>query len=286
LPISCPSIFLSIQLEIIMKFSKTPSLLASIAAACAALAAPSVHAQAFDAVRLYGAAPGKDGGLVGGAVLAGTQYQGSDKRRTQVHLLLDYQWANGWFAGTTNGIGYNFSASRSLQYGLRITGDLGRKESRSSALRGMGDVDAKAEAGGFFNVALTPEFSITSSLRYGAGQDGKGLVADLGGAYSTSIAAQWRLSAGAGVSAANAEYMQSFFGVTAAQAAASGYSAYAPESGVRNGKVSLGLTYMASPRVSVTGGISANTLLGDAADSPLVRKKTSAVGLLAAAYAF
>jgi outer membrane scaffolding protein for murein synthesis (MipA/OmpV family) len=169
---------------------------------------------------------------------------------------------------------------------LRITADLGRKESRSSTLRGMGDIDAKAEFGGYFNYALMPEFSITSSLRYGAGQDGKGVVIDLGGAYSTQIAAQWRLGVGAGVSLANAEYLQSLFGVTAAQATASGYRAHAPKAGVRNGRVNLSLTYMASPRVSVTAGLTANTLLGDAADSPLVRKKTSVNGLLAVAYAF
>jgi outer membrane scaffolding protein for murein synthesis (MipA/OmpV family) len=269
-----------------MKLPTTSPLLASIVAVCATLAAPHIHAQAFDAVRLYGAAPGKDGGLVGAAVLAGTEYQGSDERRTLALPVLDYQWANGWFAGTTNGIGYNFAGSNNMQYGLRLTADLGRKESRSSALRGTGDVDAKAEFGGFFNYALTPEFSLTSSLRYGAGQEGKGLVVDLGGAYSTQLAAQWRLGVGAGVSLANAEYMQSFFGVTAAQATASGYRAYAPKAGVRNGRVNLSLTYMATPRVSVTAGLSANTLLGDAADSPLVRKKTSVNGLLAAAYAF
>ena len=268
-----------------MNFS-TPSLLSSIVAVCATLAAPAASAQAFDAVRLYGAAPGKDGGRVGVALLAGTEYPGSDERRTLALPVLDYQWANGWFAGTTNGIGYNFSNSESMQYGLRLTADLGRKESRSSALRGMGDVDTKAEFGGFFNYPLTPEFSLTSSLRYGAGQGGKGLVVDLGGAYSTQIAAQWRLGVGAGVSVANAEYMQSFFGVTSAQAAASGYGAYAPAAGVRDGRVNFALTYMASPRISVTAGVTANTLLGDAENSPLVRQKTGVTGLLAATYAF
>ncbi len=96
------------------------------------------------------------------------------ERRTLALPLLDHPWANGWFAGTTNGIGYNFSGSQRLQYRLRLTADLGRKESRSSALRGMGDVDAKAEFGGFFNLAWTPEFSLTSSVRYGFGRCQRG----------------------------------------------------------------------------------------------------------------
>jgi outer membrane scaffolding protein for murein synthesis (MipA/OmpV family) len=269
-----------------MKFSVTLLLPASIVAVCTTLAAPSADAQAFDAVRLYAAAPGKDGGMAGAAVLAVTDYQGSDERRTLALPVLDYQWANGWFAGTTNGVGHNFSASMGMQYGLRLTADLGRKQSRSSALRGMGDVDAKAEFGGFFNYALTPALSFTSSLRYGAAQNGKGLVVDLGGAYASQIAAQWRLSAGAGVSLANAEYMQSFFGVTGAQAATSGYRTYKPKAGARNGQVSLAVTYLSSPRFSVTARITADTLLGDAADSQLVKKKTGINGVLAAAYAF
>jgi outer membrane scaffolding protein for murein synthesis (MipA/OmpV family) len=264
----------------------TLSLAVSTVAVCVTLTSLSAAAQTFDAVRLYGAAPGKDGGLVGAAVLAGTEYQGSDERRTLALPVLDYQWANGWFAGTTNGIGYNFADSESMQYGLRITADLGRKESRSSALRGLGDVGAKAEFGGFLNYALTPEFSLTSSVRHGSGQGGKGTVVDLGCAYSSQIAAQWRVGVGAGISLANAEYMQSFFGVTAAQAMSSGYRRYSPKASVRNGRANLALTYMASPRASLAAGVTANTLQGDAVDSPLVRRKTSVNGLLAAAYAF
>jgi outer membrane scaffolding protein for murein synthesis (MipA/OmpV family) len=268
-----------------MKLSISSTLL-SVVALGATLSAPTARAQAFDAVRLYGAAPDKDGGLVGAAVLVGSKYQGSDERRTLLLPVLDYQWASGWFAGTTNGVGYNFSGSKGLQYGLRLTADLGRKESRSTALRGMGDVDAKAEVGGFFNYALTPEFSVTSSLRYGAGRDGKGLVGDLGAAYSTPLAARWRLGVGGGVSFANADYMQSFFGVNMEQAQASGYREYTPRAGVRNGRVNLALTHQINPRTSVTAGVTANALMGDAADSPLVRRKTSVNGLLAAAYAF
>ncbi|MBC7941735.1 MAG: MipA/OmpV family protein [Chitinophagaceae bacterium] len=83
--------------------------------------------------------------------------------------MLDYQWVNGWFAGVSNGIGYNFGGDSKLQYGLRITADFGRKQRRSDALRGMGDIDPQAEVGAFFNYALPLGFFLTSSLRYGSG---------------------------------------------------------------------------------------------------------------------
>lgn len=261
--------------------------LARIALVSTTLACASeVHAQAFDAIRLYAAEPGKDGGLAGFVLLPTTEYSGSDERRTLVLPVLDYQWASGWFAGTTNGLGHNFSKRPDTQYGLRVTADFGRKESRSSALRGMGDIDAKAEVGGFYNVAMTDAISLSTSLRYGAGSGSDGLVADFGINYSLPIAPRWRVSVGGAVTLADKRYMQSYFGVSREQAASSAYAATTPSGGVRDARAGATLIYSVSPRTSLTLGLSASTLLGDAADSPLVEEKTTVGGLLAATVSF
>lgn len=257
--------------------------LALSAAACL-LAAPVAFGQAFDAVRLYGAAPGEDAGLVGAVLIAGTEYAGSDERRTMLVPLLDYQWNNGWFAGTANGIGINLSKRPDLQYGVRLTADFGRKASRSSALNGMGDVDAAAEVGAFFNQSLTREVFLTSSLRYGAG-DG-GVVIDLGAGYSTALAPAWRLAVGGAVSLANATYLRSYFGVDTAQSAASGYGEYQPDAGVRDARANVALTYSFNRRTSLTTGLSVSALQGDARDSPLVRRATTTNGVMVLSYAF
>ncbi len=255
-------------------------------AAGLALAAPHAFAQAFDAVRLYGAAPGKDGGTVGAAVVATHEYQGSDQRSTLVIPLLDYQWASGWFAGVTNGIGYNFSDSRQLQYGLRLTADKGRRESRAHALGGMGNIHAAAEGGAFFNYSLPQGVFLTSSIRYGAGADRKGLVVDLGAGYLAELAPRWHLGVGAAITLANAHYMQSYFGVNATQAAATGYALHAASSGARDLRANTALTYSVDPRTSVTAALSVSRLLGDAKDSPLTRKRTSGSAVVGVTYAF
>lgn len=248
--------------------------------------APPAFAQAFDAVRLYGAAPGKDGGTAGLALVAGHQYRGSDERRTQLFPALDYQWSNGWFAGVTNGVGINLSASPQQQYGVRLTADLGRKEKRSSALRGMGDVDAKPEAGAFYNLFVTDSVFVTSSVRAGSGEGGKGLVLDLGAGLSTALAPHWRLGTGVALSLANASHMQSYFGVTAAQAARSGYRASDAGAGLRDVRANVALTHVVDMRQSVTLAVSANRLMGDAASSPLTRQRSSVGGVLAYAWRF
>ncbi|MEY4750894.1 MAG: hypothetical protein RIQ60_3108 [Pseudomonadota bacterium] len=245
--------------------------------------APPVCAQAFDTVRLYGP---RDGGTFGGVLIAAHQYQGSDERRTLVLPVLDYQWASGWFAGVSNGIGVNLSDTPQLQYGPRLTVNLGRKESRSEVLRGMGDIDPAAEVGAFLNIALPQGPSLTSSLRLGSGTGRQGLLLDLGANWSTRLAPQWLLGTGSGLTLANAHYMQSFFGVNSAQSAASAHGVYTVDAGARDLRASLSLTHRIDPKFSVTAVLSVSHLLGPAQDSPLTRSRTSGSGVLALACAF
>jgi outer membrane protein len=249
-------------------------------------ASPTALAQAFDVVRLYGGSPRLDGGLAGLGVIIDREYPGSDERRTRPLPLVDYLWRNGWFAGTSNGIGYNFSSRSTLDAGLRVTFDFGREESSSARLRGLGDIDPAAEIGAFVNVMPLPGFALTSSVRYGAGYDNKGLIADFGAVYSLQPVAGWRIGLGIAGSVVNDEYMQDYFGITAAQAARSGYAPYTPKGGLRDLRSNLSVTHTLTPRWSVTAAASVSRLLGDAADSPLSIKDTSVNGVVAVSYAF
>jgi outer membrane protein len=263
-----------------------PRLKSITLAAGLAMAAPHALAQGFDTVRLTSAAhraPTRPGG---GAVFITDEYQGSDQRRTQFLPVIDYQWANGWFAGVTNGIGVNFSDAPQNQYGLRLTVDRGRRQDRASSLRGMGDVDAAAEGGVFFNHTLSPGLVLNSSVRIGAGDQHKGLVVDLGVGYSTEIAPRWYLSTDAGLTLVNARYMRSFFGVSEDQSVASGYATYRPGSGARDLRARLALTYAINPKTSLTAAVSASSLVGDAKASPLTQRRTSESGAVAIRYAF
>lgn len=244
------------------------------------------RAQAFDAVRLYGAAADRNGGTLGLAVVAGHEYMGSDERRTRAYPAIDYRWANGWFAGTTNGVGYNFSRQPGTQYGVRLTADFGRDESRSAVLRGLGDVDARPELGAFYNLQPTSNTFLTSSLRYGAGQGRDGLLMDLGAGVTAQVAPAWRMGAGVAATWANAAYTQSYFGVDAAHAVRSGRSVYTASAGVRDVRVSVSATYAITPRASATAALSYSRLQGDAGSSPIVRDRAGVNGVLAVAYAF
>lgn len=226
------------------------------------------------------------GGTVGAAVLITGKYQGSDESRVRVLPSIDYQWANGFFAGALNGIGYNASTQSDTAYGVRITADFGRKERRSDALRGLGDIDARPELGAFFNVNAASGITLSSSLRYGSGNERKGLLVDLGAGWSTSLSPNLRVGSTLATTWANSDYMQEYFGIGAAQAARSAYAQFEPGAGFRDVRLGAGLVYRLGPAWSMAGSLTYTELLGDAKRSPIVREEGRASAVLALGYSF
>lgn len=228
----------------------------------------------------------REGGKVSLSVSSKVDFSGSDAPRASVMPALEYQWANGWFAGTNRGVGYNFSKDPTLQYGLGLGVDFGRKESVTGPLAGMGSIDAKVEYGAFLNYAPDRNWRLSSVLRYGSGDTGEGALANFGANYAMDIAPQWRLDLGLATTWANSPSMQSNFGVTTTQSQQSGHAVYSPAAGLRDVTSSLNLSYQITPQISVSGGLKATSLLGDARNSPLVTSPHSVSGSLSIGYAF
>lgn len=251
----------------------------------AGAAAGVAHAQSFDSVRLDGP-DGEGHGRVGVAAIASHRYLGSDERRYLLLPTVEYRWANGWFAGVGNGIGYRFGSSPQLQYGVRLAADFGRKESRSEVLRGLGDIPRRPQAGVFLNWHPSRELGFSSSLRYGSGEDRDGLVADFGVQTGTQLAPRWRLGLGLGATWVNRAWMQSYFGITPEQSARSGYAVSTVDGGVRDVKLSTSLIHFINRDWAATLVVSATSLQGDAKDSVIVRERNPVSAVLALGYRF
>ena len=256
-----------------------------ITAALAVAASGAAFAQAtpsYESVNL-GDTP-VNRGRAGGAIVSSRAYLGSDERRTLLLPVVEYQWASGWFAGVGNGVGYAYSPRAGTQLGARLTLDFGRQESRSSALRGMGDINPHPEIGVFWNQSLFEGFFLTSSVRLGAG--GSGALGDVGLGWAYAVTSQTRLRVVASATLANSSYMQDFFGVTAQQAAASGYAEYHPSAGVRDVRGVVGVTHAFTPALALSASLGFSELRGDARTSPLTRDASAPRGVLALTYGF
>lgn len=258
---------------------------ASIALACLACSG-SALAQPSDFYRPVLPRGASEGGIAGLAMLAGRAYLGSDESRTRVLPGLDYQWANGLFAGVGNGVGYNASGRPDTAYGARLTLDFGRNESRSTALRGLGNVKTRPEAGVFFNVSPMQGLTLTSSMRAGSGNHRDGVLLDLGLQWSTQWRPAWRLGASIATTWANQANLQDYFGITTAQAAQSAYAPYRPDAGLRDVRVGASAAYRLAPDWQVMASLARTELQGDARQSPLVRQGGATTGALVLGYRF
>lgn len=98
---------------------------------------------------------------------------------------------------------------------------------------------------------------------------GATLGADLGYSRMVGAATQWGL--GLGLTAADARYMQSHFGLTAEQALHSGWAPHTPGAGLRDVHLSTGLTTALTPTWLAYVQVNVTRLVGPAAASPLVR---------------
>ena len=85
---------------------------------------------------------------------------------------------------------------------------------------------------------------------------------------------------------ADSKSLQSFYGVTAAQAASSGFSAYTPNSGFLNNQVGIYVAYNLTPQCLLIGNAEEHQLLGDARNSPLTEVRYNHTLTLGIGYLF
>ncbi|MGB8518063.1 MAG: MipA/OmpV family protein [Gallionella sp.] len=206
---------------------------------------------------------------LGMGLVDATRYVGSNERRVRLMPLLNATWGNGWFAGFPRGVGYNFSTDPRLEYGLRLGIDMGRRENVSPALNGLGDINPRLEPGGFVNYSLTQRLRLTTGLRYGSGRDSQGELLDMGLHYTQPLAENQSLTLGVATTYANSNYMQSFYGVTAAQSATSGYKVYTPGAGMREMDLSASYRYKIDRQWSLLTGATLGKLGSSVTAAPM-----------------
>lgn len=226
---------------------------------------------ALPAVAQTGATGGDDFKLtVGGGALYQPSYLGSDHYDVDPLPLFDLRYAGDrFFLSTRDGLGANLAPQGSnLKIGPVVKYRFARDQDDDDALRGMGDVDAAGEAGGFVHYDLRP-FKLGAEVRQGFGGH-DGVVSDLFANWSTNLSNTLMLTVGPRATIASKDFNQTYFGVDGGQAARTGYRQYNPDGAYYSYGLGANLTYMLTERVSLGTFAGIDRIAGDAADSPLV----------------
>lgn len=219
---------------------------------------------------------------IGAAGVARSAFEGSSKTIGTAFPLVSVRYSDLVSVNARDGARLNVLSREivgdgfaGLSAGPLLRYDFGRDvDDDLTALRGLGDVDGAAMAGGFVAWQPAPFLRLRAEARQRLG-DTSGVVVDMGADFLFKISEHLSGSIGPNVSWSNATYNRLYFGVTPAQAAASGYGVYTPGAGFRTAGVSGGLQWSMTEQLALVAFGSYGRLLGDAAESPIVLRNGS-----------
>ncbi len=227
-------------------------------------------------------------------------YSGSDDYKYFVLPLISLSWQNDRFdtSNSTSKVSYGLLDAEIGIEGLRAgflnigTGETnhkfsigaqfveGRDQDDNDALKGLGDIDHQfwadltlegepvSQKGSFFFYAVKLEEELSNETN--------GFKANLSGGVHFTLSEQLFLRTTLSTTWANEDYMQTYYGISAAQAVTSPYSQYQAGSGLSESSLDAKLMYHLSEHWSMFTSAKYLRLMGDAADSPIVKDKGSA----------
>lgn len=218
---------------------------------------------------------GKWQGSIGAGLSYAPRYDGDAENQLRVVPLLDINYNKGkFFIGVVRGMGFNFSEVKYFQYGVRILLGQARSQDADVRLTGMGNIDYYPEGSLFAGINLG-FISLSSS----AASSNYGTHADLNGNIVVPLGKEDRFRLGAAITWGDSMYNQTYFGVTAAQATASGniLTPYTATEGKKDTALSASWIHHFDKSWFCTLGLSYKRLEGSAQLSPLTQR-TSMVG--------
>lgn len=207
---------------------------------------------------------------LGASVWSLPQYPGARKSDTLVLPALDYQHANGFFASTDLGLGWNLSPTPAVQAGVRLWPQFGR--SRKDGPVGLDPIGLRIQPQAYANLQLGEVLLLQSGLLYGAGRDRDGVQVELGATSGIPVGDSL-IGIGLAASWANRAYQQSYYGVSAAESRASGLPAFSPKSGLLDTSLTVSAEVKFGPQWRLSGQLVLARLSTDTARSPVVQDR-------------
>ncbi|AUM73317.1 MipA/OmpV family protein [Paracoccus jeotgali] len=188
-------------------------------------------------------------------------YKGSDEFKTRPWLILRDLALGG--AGPSRDEGFRLSLNTNM------VGP--RNEDDDDRLEGLDDISRAYEFGikATYNMGQTTGYA---TLRKGFGGH-HGLTGEIGGKYRFEAGDRMTLWAGLKAGWGNARYNDTYFGVTDIEAARSDYTEYAPGNGFNSATASIEARYQVNPATAILGEMNFGRIIGDSADSPVVRDR-------------
>lgn len=225
---------------------------------------------------------------IGAGLLYAPAFLGLEDYQLRAGPNIEIRYKDRFFVSFIDGAGFDLIKTGPIRAGPIVKFQQQRNEDgkgmfvigdATDVLRGLGDVPATAEAGGYVQYQAGG-FSVKAEVRKGLGGH-DGLIAELGARYTTGLAGMTIgerpviFSIGPRVTIVDDTYNQAYFGINTGQSARSGLARFNAGGGLQSYGMGGALVVPLSGNLSaaVLGGF--DRLSGDAAKSPLVLERGS-----------
>jgi MipA family protein len=245
-----------------------PRLIAAAGAVCFLAAAPSAGAEGLFSGDWYL--------TVGAAGFTAPAFEGSRRYiLTGVPIVsLGKRGKEAPFVSRNDNISFAFVDTGVFRAGAVGKLVMPRDAGDHAELAGLSDVPFGVELGGFAEVHPTGWLRLRGEVRRGI-RAHEGFVGNLQVDAYTDVTDRVRVSAGPRLSFASAAYMDAYYGVSAAESAASGLAPYDPGGGIKSAGVGGAVDWRLTDQVTTSVFGEYSRLMGPAADSSIVTQRGS-----------
>ena len=186
--------------------------------------------------------------------------------------------------GLTGGLAYPLGTS--VVVGLLIGVQPGRNQDDAAVLNGTGNIATSFDIGTFARWHFGPASAGIRFLQ--SAHSGYGNRVTLSASYALVQKPVDRVSVSADTVWSNGPSQQTWFGIDSEQAASStaGLSTYHPSAGFSRVDLKVAWDHRLTQRLSLESAFGVGSLVGDAANSPIVERRASVFGSVGAAYHF
>lgn len=226
---------------------------------------------------------------VGAAAAFQPRYDGADRYHIEGGPSFDFRYKDLLFASTGEGIGANVLRGPNWRVSVGGAYDLGRRgQDDDEHLHGLGNINPSPELKIAAEYVVSKEFPLVvrADIRRSFGGS-NGWIGDLG-AYmplpGSSETFFW--FAGPNLTFADSKYMNTWFGVSAEQAANSQYSEYHANPGLKSAGFGVTAVWFFQKHWFATCDFALEQLVGSAKRSPITQRSSNGVLDLSINYKF
>jgi outer membrane protein len=179
-----------------------------------------------------------------------------------------------WFGVPTDSASITLYQTGNFRFGAAGDYITNRDSSDTSDLKGLKNIDYTVELGAFAEYYPLPFLRTRAELLQGV-SGAEGFEARLKADFIYRPDAQWVFTAGPRLDFVNTQYASTFFSVHSNEVGPSGLSAYHAAGGLNSAGADVTARYYVSDNFSLRAFADWERLVGDAADSPIVRLRGS-----------